>query len=146
MSFERLRERLSAGMGFAEPCLPSPAKKPPAGSNWIHEDQARRLSANGPSRSGRRQAELERLDAILMHDKPAAVTQASVGRAAVQGMGGVGKNPARWRGPPGLGRPAGRNRDSPPKPPAQPVACNSTMGISKNSLSWRAARISCVMA
>ena len=35
--------------------------------------------------------ELDRLDAILMHDKPAAVTQAAVGRAAVQGMGGVGK-------------------------------------------------------
>jgi hypothetical protein len=35
--------------------------------------------------------ELDRLDAILMHDKPAAVTQASVGRAAVQGMGDVGK-------------------------------------------------------
>src|SRR5215510_13438353 len=35
--------------------------------------------------------ELDRLDAILMHDKPAAVTQASVGRVAVQGMGGVGK-------------------------------------------------------
>jgi hypothetical protein len=34
--------------------------------------------------------ELDRLDAILVHDKPAAVTQ-SVGRAAVQGMGGVGK-------------------------------------------------------
>ena len=34
--------------------------------------------------------ELDRLDANLMHDKPAAVTQA-VGRAAVQGMGGVGK-------------------------------------------------------
>ena len=35
--------------------------------------------------------ELDRLDAILMKDKPAAVTHASVGRAAVQGMGGVGK-------------------------------------------------------
>src|SRR5262245_15419578 len=35
--------------------------------------------------------ELNRLDTILMRDKPAAVTQASVGRAAVQGMGGVGK-------------------------------------------------------
>src|SRR6516165_3894661 len=34
--------------------------------------------------------ELDRLDAILMHDKPAAVTQ-SVGRVAVQGLGGVGK-------------------------------------------------------
>jgi bifunctional non-homologous end joining protein LigD len=22
---------------FIEPCLPSPAKKPPAGSDWIHE-------------------------------------------------------------------------------------------------------------
>jgi hypothetical protein len=38
-----------------------------------------------------RAGELDRLDAILMHDKPAAVTQASLGRVAVQGMGGVGK-------------------------------------------------------
>src|SRR4051794_5784424 len=38
-----------------------------------------------------RAEELDRLDAILMRDKPVAVTQASVGRAAVQGMGGVGK-------------------------------------------------------
>ena len=38
--------------------------------------------------TGRTEA-LDRLDAILTHDKPAAVTQ--VGRAAVQGMGGVGK-------------------------------------------------------
>jgi hypothetical protein len=38
-----------------------------------------------------RVAELDRLDALLMRDKPAAVTQTSVGRAAVQGMGGVGK-------------------------------------------------------
>jgi tetratricopeptide (TPR) repeat protein len=35
--------------------------------------------------------ELDKLDDILMHDKPAAVTQASVGRAAVRGMGGIGK-------------------------------------------------------
>jgi tetratricopeptide (TPR) repeat protein len=39
--------------------------------------------------TGRAQ-ELDRLDAILLHQIPAAVTQA-VGRAAVQGMGGVGK-------------------------------------------------------
>jgi tetratricopeptide (TPR) repeat protein len=37
-----------------------------------------------------RAKQLGKLDAILMHEKPAAVTQA-VGRAAVQGMGGVGK-------------------------------------------------------
>src|SRR6516164_9677865 len=24
-------------VGFVEPCLPSPAKTPPTGSNWIHE-------------------------------------------------------------------------------------------------------------
>ena len=24
-------------VGFIEPCLPSPADKPPSGSNWIHE-------------------------------------------------------------------------------------------------------------
>src|SRR5262249_56556914 len=35
--------------------------------------------------------ELDKLDAILMGDKPAAVTQATVSRVAVQGMGGVGK-------------------------------------------------------
>jgi tetratricopeptide (TPR) repeat protein len=38
-----------------------------------------------------RAEQLDKLDAILMQDKPAAVTQKSVGRAAVQGMGGVGK-------------------------------------------------------
>jgi len=38
-----------------------------------------------------RAEQLDKLDAILTHNKPAAVTQASVGRAAVQGMGGVGK-------------------------------------------------------
>src|SRR5262245_17445907 len=37
-----------------------------------------------------REEQLHKLDAILMRDKHAAVTQASVGRAAVQGMGGVG--------------------------------------------------------
>src|SRR4029077_10828338 len=38
-----------------------------------------------------RAEQLDKLDAILMRDKPAAVTQASVGRAAVHGMGGVDK-------------------------------------------------------
>lgn len=38
-----------------------------------------------------RAEELDRLDAILMKDKPAAVTQSVVGRAAVQGFGGIGK-------------------------------------------------------
>ena len=37
-----------------------------------------------------RAEELDRLDAILIRDEPATVTQA-VGRAAVQGMGGIGK-------------------------------------------------------
>jgi len=35
---ERMRERLAADRtSFIEPCLPSPADKPPSGSNWIHE-------------------------------------------------------------------------------------------------------------
>src|SRR5262249_49163881 len=38
-----------------------------------------------------RAEELDRLDTILMRDKPAAVTHTTVGRVAVQGMGGVGK-------------------------------------------------------
>jgi bifunctional non-homologous end joining protein LigD len=27
----------SAAAGFIEPCLPSPAEKPPSGASWIHE-------------------------------------------------------------------------------------------------------------
>ena len=38
MLIERMRKRLSADRtGFIEPCLPTPAAKPPSGSNWIHE-------------------------------------------------------------------------------------------------------------
>ncbi|MGB6468668.1 MAG: ATP-dependent DNA ligase, partial [Xanthobacteraceae bacterium] len=32
-----LRMRSRSLTTFVEPCLPSPAKRPPAGSNWIHE-------------------------------------------------------------------------------------------------------------
>jgi hypothetical protein len=33
-----LRERVARhGIGVIEPCLPSPAKAPPAGAGWIHE-------------------------------------------------------------------------------------------------------------
>jgi bifunctional non-homologous end joining protein LigD len=32
-----LRMRTRGSVGFVEPCLPSPAERPPAGSNWIHE-------------------------------------------------------------------------------------------------------------
>jgi bifunctional non-homologous end joining protein LigD len=38
MLIEHMRRRLSAhGASFIEPCLPSPADKPPSSSNWIHE-------------------------------------------------------------------------------------------------------------
>jgi ATP-dependent DNA ligase len=38
MLIERMRKRLVADRAsFIEPCLPSPADKPPSGSNWIHE-------------------------------------------------------------------------------------------------------------
>jgi hypothetical protein len=38
MSIERMRERLAADRAaFIEPCLPSPADKPPSGSNLIHD-------------------------------------------------------------------------------------------------------------
>ena len=37
MLIERVRKRLAADTKFIEPCLPSPADKPPSGSNWIHE-------------------------------------------------------------------------------------------------------------
>jgi ATP-dependent DNA ligase len=32
-----LRMRTRGSVRFVEPCLPSPAERPPAGSNWIHE-------------------------------------------------------------------------------------------------------------
>jgi ATP-dependent DNA ligase len=38
MSIALLHKRLSADRAsFIEPCLPSPADKPPSGANWIHE-------------------------------------------------------------------------------------------------------------
>jgi ATP-dependent DNA ligase len=32
-----LRKRTRPGLGFIEPCLPSPAKAPPSGPGWLHE-------------------------------------------------------------------------------------------------------------
>ena len=38
MLIERMRKRLATDWAsFIEPCLPSPADKPPSGFNWIHE-------------------------------------------------------------------------------------------------------------
>ena len=38
MSIELMRKRLAADRAsFIEPCLPSPADKPPSGADWIHE-------------------------------------------------------------------------------------------------------------
>jgi hypothetical protein len=47
MSIELLRKRLSADT-FIEPCLPSPADKPPVRLKLDSRDQARRLPADGP--------------------------------------------------------------------------------------------------
>jgi ATP-dependent DNA ligase len=33
----RYIQRSSRSIGFVEPCLPSSAKTPPAGPNWLHE-------------------------------------------------------------------------------------------------------------
>ena len=47
-----LRERTRLGLGIIEPCLPSPAKVPPAGPGWIHEikhDGFRILARRGPA-------------------------------------------------------------------------------------------------
>jgi bifunctional non-homologous end joining protein LigD len=32
-----LRERTRPGLGIIEPCLPSPADRPPSGPGWLHE-------------------------------------------------------------------------------------------------------------
>ena len=42
-----LVELCGSGAAFIEPCLPSPADRPPSGSNRI-PDQAQRLPAHGP--------------------------------------------------------------------------------------------------
>src|SRR5215813_5693034 len=54
-TFAMLRTRLWPS-GFIEPCLPSPAERPPSGPNWIHEikhDGVRLLTRNGIDWSGR---------------------------------------------------------------------------------------------
>jgi len=43
-----LRERTRPGRGIIEPCLPSPAKAPPAGSGWIHEIKHDGFRIKGP--------------------------------------------------------------------------------------------------
>jgi ATP-dependent DNA ligase len=32
-----LRLRTRRSLGFIQPCLPSPAERPPSGNGWIHE-------------------------------------------------------------------------------------------------------------
>ena len=55
MLIERMGKRLAAdGASFIEPCLSSPADKPPSGSNWIHEikhDGYRLMARRGPVRT-----------------------------------------------------------------------------------------------
>ena len=52
MLIERTRKRLAADRAsFVEPCLPSPADRPPSGPNWIHEikhDGFRRMARRDP--------------------------------------------------------------------------------------------------
>jgi ATP-dependent DNA ligase len=68
MLIERLRKRLAADRAsFIEPCLPSPADKPPSGSTWIHEikhDGFRLMARRGPM-SIRLITPGQRLDAAL---------------------------------------------------------------------------------
>jgi len=64
--------------GFIAPCVPTKTDKLPSGSDWLHE-----IKQDGFRVIARKKGAQVRL--------LAAVTQASVGRAAVQGMGGVGK-------------------------------------------------------
>jgi hypothetical protein len=47
-----LRSRRPPPAGFNEPCLPSPAERPPTGPGWIHEIKHDGLSPDGATRSG----------------------------------------------------------------------------------------------
>ena len=47
-----MRERIRPGLGIIEPCLPSSAKAPPSGPDWLHEikhDGFRILARRGPA-------------------------------------------------------------------------------------------------
>ena len=69
MSIELLRKRLAAERAsFIEPCLPSPADKPPSGSNWIHEikhDGYRLMARRDPRLGGSFRGAWPRRDAHL---------------------------------------------------------------------------------
>lgn len=58
-----LRERRRTRPGFVEPCLPTLAKKPPNGSDWIHE-----IKHDGFRIMGRRDAGGPRLISRNGHD------------------------------------------------------------------------------
>ena len=58
-----LRERRRTRPGFVEPCLPTLAKKPPNGSDWIHE-----IKHDGFRTMGRRDAGGPRLISRNGHD------------------------------------------------------------------------------
>jgi hypothetical protein len=52
MLIERMRKRLAADTKFIEPCLPSPADKPPSGSNWIDEITAASFARDDQTSQG----------------------------------------------------------------------------------------------
>ena len=74
--------RLSARhkLGFVEPCLPSPAKRPPAGSNWIHE-----IKHDGFRIMARRDAGGVRLISRNGHDFTARFSLAAAAVTALPG-------------------------------------------------------------
>ena len=69
MLIERMRKRLAAyRASFIEPCLPSPADKPPSGSNWIYEikhDGYRLMAHRDPGRHPADHPARQRLDGPL---------------------------------------------------------------------------------
>src|SRR6201990_1608773 len=90
MLIERLRKRPAAARAsFIEPCLPSPADKPPSGSNWIHE-----IKHDGFRLLARRDPVGIRLDHPRGRRLDAALSAGGGGREPPQGA--VVSD--RWRG------------------------------------------------
>jgi bifunctional non-homologous end joining protein LigD len=74
-----LRMRSRSSVGFVEPCLPSPAQRPPAGPNWIHE-----IKHDGFRIMARRDGTGVRLFSRNGHDFTARFPLAAAAIAALQ--------------------------------------------------------------
>jgi hypothetical protein len=93
MLIERMRRRLAADTKFIEPCLPSPADRPPSGSNWIHEvkhDGYRLMARRRGPRKHKAQRRFTPLLEVSGNMKIGIIRYPSGLRTSVKGAGTIG--------------------------------------------------------